>query len=255
MAKSENGPESGAVELDVLVHNPSDGVLLDLIENPLLAESHVLAMLERLDLSGKVIEAIARKGTWSASEAVRMRFASHPQTPRRIAVAAARQLYLFDLVRVSLLPSAPGDIRRLGEELILARTPHLTLGEKLTLARRGSARVAGALLAGGHPRVIAPALENPRLTESQILKVLAKPDAPEMVVAEISRHPKWSCQYNVRLALIRNPRTPPAALARLLPLLKWNDVEDIVAAGTLPPAARELALEELKSRSAEGAKG
>jgi len=37
---------------------------------------------------------------------------------------------------------------------LLARLPQLPLGQKITLARRGPARVAGALLAEGHAQVI-----------------------------------------------------------------------------------------------------
>ena len=85
-----------------------------------------------------------------------------------------RQLFLFDLVRLSLLPSAPADIRRVAEEVILTRVPHLPVGEKLTLARRGPARVAGAILAEGHAQAIKLALANAFLTESQVLRVLAK---------------------------------------------------------------------------------
>ena len=106
---------------------------------------------------------------------MRLRLARHPRTPRRFAIALLRQLYLFDLVRLSLLPSAPAEIRRVAEELMVSRVPQLPIGQKLTLARRGPARVVGALLAEGHPQAIKLALANAFLTESQVLKVLTKP--------------------------------------------------------------------------------
>ena len=168
---------------------------------PISTRPHVTQLLERLDLPASVLAAVADAGKWTASEGVRLRLARHPRTPRRIAIALLRQLFLFDLVRVSLLPSAPADIRRAAEGIILARVPHLAVGEKLSLARRGPSRIAGAVLAEGHPQAVKLALANSFLTESQLLKVLAKPDVPERVVAAIAQHPKWSCQYNVRLGL------------------------------------------------------
>ena len=105
----------------------------------------------------------------------------------------------------------------MAEEVILTRVPHLPVGEKLTLARRGPSRVAGAILAEGHAQAIKLALANAFLTEAQVLKVLAKPGVPERVVAAIAQHSKWSCQYNVRVALVRNAHTPAACVLAIMP--------------------------------------
>jgi len=191
---------------------------------------------------------VAEKGKWTSSEGVRLRLARHPRTPRRIALSLVRQLYLFDLVRLSLLPSAPADIRRVAEEVILTRIPHLPVGEKLTLARRGPARVAGALLAEGHPQALKLVLANAFLTESQVLKALAKPGVPERVIAAVAQHSKWSTQYNVRVALVRNPGTPvPAALA-LLSSLNLHDLQDILKTEGLAAHLRKHVQQELKRR-------
>jgi len=214
-------------ELKLLIHEANEEFLLAVLENPNLEEPHVVLMLERLDLPASVLSAIAGEGKWSSSESIRLRLARHPRTPKRFALAAVRQLFLFDLVRLSLLPSAPADIRRVAEEVILARVPHLAVGEKLTLARRGPSRVAGAILAEGHPQALKLALGNAFLTESQILKVLAKAGIPERVIVAIAYHPKWSCQYNVRVALVRHSQTPAAAVQAFLPQLTLGDLKQI----------------------------
>jgi hypothetical protein len=237
-------------ELKSLVHEASEEVLLALLDNSNLEEPHITLMLDRLDLPANVLSAIAAQGKWSASEAVRLRIARHPRTPKRFALSAVRQLYLFDLVRLTLVPSAPADIRRVAEELIVTRVPHLPVGEKLTLARRGPSRVAGALLAEGHPQAIKLALGNPFLTESQVLKVLAKPGVPERVVAAIARHSKWSCHYNVRAALIRNPHTPVSCVLAFLPNLTLRDLKDIATLETLAPHLRRYIKQELTRRAA-----
>src|SRR5271154_3696972 len=177
---------ASADELNALLHEATEDILLAVLDNPNLNESHVTLLLERLDLSANVISALAGQGKWAASEGVRARLARHPRTPKRIALASLGQLYLFDLVKIALLPSAPGDIRRKAEDIILTRVPHLPVGEKLTLARRGPGRVAGALLAEGHAQAIKLALANSFLTEAQVLRALAKPGVPERVVAAIA---------------------------------------------------------------------
>ena len=247
--RTERAKSAPAGELSSLIHETDDQTLLALLENPAVEEPHVVQMLERLDLSANVLAAIAEKGKWTASEGVRLRLARHPRTPRRFALALLRQLYLFDLVRLSLLPSTPAEIKRVAEELIVTRVPHLPVGQKLTLARRGTSRVAGALLAEGHPQAIKLTLANAFLTESQILKVLAKPGVPERVVAAIAQHPKWSVQYNVRVALIRNPHTPVPVVLAFLPNLTLRDLKDLATLEGITPHVRKYLQREFSRRT------
>jgi hypothetical protein len=247
-ARAEHARFAPAEELNAIVHDAEEEILLALLENPRLEESHISTMLERLDLPARVLRVVGEQGKWTASEGIRLRLARHPRTPRRIALAMLRQLFLFDLVRLALLPSAPPEIRRLAEEIILTRVPHLPVGEKLTLARRGPARVAGALVAEGHPQAVKLALDNPRLTESQVLKVLAKAATPPRAVGAIAEHPKWSCQYNVRVALVRNAHTPPPAALAFLPNLTLRDLKDIAALEALGPHLKKYMRQELARR-------
>jgi len=241
---------SGA-ELTSLVHEAAGEALLALLENPNLDEAHVRLLLERLDLPAEALTAIAERADWAASESVRLGLARHPHTPKRIALAAVRQLYLLDLVRLSLLPSAPADIRRLAEDAIVARLPQLPLGQKLTLARRGPARVAGALIAEGHPKAVKLALDSAFLTESQVLKVLANRNVPARAVTAVAQHPKWSRHYHVRIALVRNPHTPPPAVLAFLPDLTLRDLAEIAKLQDLPPHVRKY-VEQERARRASG---
>jgi hypothetical protein len=243
--KARSAPKD---DLQALIHESDEETLLALLENPLLEESHISQMLERLDLSANVLTTITEKAKWTTSEGVRLRLARHPRTPRRFAMALLRQLYLFDLVRLSLLPSTPAEIRRVAEELMITRVPQLPIGQKLTLARRGPARVVGALLAEGHPQAIKLALANAFLTESQVLKVLAKAGVPERVVAAIAQHPRWAVQYNVRVALVRNPRTPIPVVQAFLPNLTLRDLNDLAEREGVSPHVRRYIQKELSRR-------
>jgi hypothetical protein len=237
-------------ELKSLVHSAAENTLLALLENPLLDESHIKLLLDRQDLPVKVLSAVASQGKWMSAEGARFRVARHPRTPKPVALAALRQLYLLDLVRLCLLPSTPPDIQRAAEEIILAKAPHLPVGEKLTLARRGPARVVGALLAEGHPQAIKLALDNAFLGESQVLKVLATPGVPERVIAAIAHHPKWSCVYNVRAALLRNAHAPLPAMLAFLPDLTLRDLKDIATLEDLNSDVRQHIEREFARRAA-----
>ncbi len=249
LTATQHARSASADQIKVLVHDANEATLLALIENPSFEEPNVIQLLERLDLTAKLLSALADTSQWTSSERVRLRLAGHPRTPRRIALALLRQLFLFDLVSVSLQPSAPADIRRAAEGIILARIPHLPVGEKLTLARRGPSRIAGAVLAEGHPQAIKLALGNGFLTESQVLKVLAKPDVPERVVIAIAQHAKWSCRYNVRLGLMRNAHTPAPVVLAMLPNLTEGDLKEIAKLEPLAPHLKKYVQHELKLRA------
>lgn len=249
LAAAQHARSATSEEIKALVHDANEVILLALLENPNFEEPHVIQLLERLDLSSSLLSAVADTGKWASSERVRLRLARHPRTPKRIALALLRQLFLFDLVSISLQPSAPADVRRAAEGIILARIPHLPVGEKLTLARRGPSRIAGAVLAEGHPQAIKLALGNGLLTESQVLKVLAKPDVPERVVIAIAQHAKWSCQYNVRLALMRNAHTPAPVVLAILPNLTILDLKELTKLEPLAPHLRKYIEREFERRA------
>jgi hypothetical protein len=161
----------------------------------------------------------------------------------------------MDLVQFSLSPSVSAELKRHAEEYIIARLPQLPLGQRITLARRGPARVAGALIATGHAQVLEIALDNPRLTEAQVLKVLWRDNLPQVVVLTVANHRKWSQHYNVRLALVRNSSTPLAIVLSYLPQLTVVDLRELAAPGIVPENLRKYLLAEagLETRSRGGA--
>ncbi len=247
---------ASADEINSLVYEADEKILFALLENPNFQEKHAELLAARADVSQAVLAALAEaeKGKWMGSESVRLRLAQHPHSPRRVAMAAVRQLFLFDLVRLSFLPAAPPDIRRLAEEAILARVPHLPIGEKLTLARRGPPRVAAAILADGHPQAMKLALANSYLTESQVLKTLAKDGLSERVAEAIAAHPKWSCLYNVRVALARNRSVPAERVQTFVSDLTLRDLTDLAKLTEVSRGLRGVIMRELDRRKAKNEK-
>jgi len=231
------------------LHDERIEVITALLGNPALEPEHVSILLERKDLPAAVLDSIAKKKVWSAHAAVRRKLAAHPHTPRRIATRLLRELYLLDLIQLTLQPAVAADLRRLAEELILARIGQLPLGQKRMVARRGSARVSGALLADANLGVVSLALDNPFLTESQILKTLARVSLPAENVAAIARHRKWSSHITVRLALVRHPRAPLERILAFLPELTLGDIEDLFSLAQLPSNLRQYLQHELARRS------
>lgn len=236
--------------LPALLGAESPEVLAALLENPNFDEGLLCRLLERKDLSGELLQRVARKPEWIKVYAVRLRLARHPHTPRLISLAIIRQLYLFDLAQISLLPSAAAEVRRLAEEIILNRIPQLPLGQKLSLARRGSGRVAAALLVEGLAQAVPLALDNAFLNETHLLRVLSRAGLAPAVVAAIAKHAKWSYSMNIRFALVRHPLTPLARVMAFLPDLTLPNLRDLLRLTSLRTDLRKYLENEVARRAA-----
>src|SRR5258708_9528912 len=241
-------------ELAGLLHHPSMDVLLALLENPALDETHVCLLLERKDLRGEILEEVARRKPLLKSYRGKRSLALHPRTPRLVSLRLLRDLFLMDLVQITLLPGISAELKLNAEEQLLARLAQLPLGQTITLARRSPARVAGALLAEGHAQVVSIVLDNPYLTEAQILRVLSREKLPAAVIPAIVGHRKWSITYNVRLALVRQRSAPLATILSYLPELTVSDLRELAAPGIVPEDLRKYLQAEVQRRMRAGEK-
>ncbi len=243
-------PPSSAIStpsLEASIHNISPDELLRAAANPALTEDLALSLLKRADLPIEILEQLSKNASVLKMRKVKLALASHPHTPRRVSVPLIRQFYTFDLMKVSLAPSVPADLKVAADDLLISRLKSVTLGERLALARRGSGRIAGAMLLDGDARVMQIALENSRLTETFVIQSVLRPEAKAALVQAVAHHPKWSFRREVRIALLR---TEYLSLARALefsrgfpaPLLR-----DVLHSSRLPVRIKEQILRETQA--------
>jgi hypothetical protein len=250
----ERARAAAGEELALLLHHHSPDVLLALLDNPALDETQLCLLLDRKDLPKEILEEVARRRPLLKNYRVRRALAFHPRTPRLASLRLIRELYLMDLVQLTLLPGISVELKRNAEEQLVARLPQLPLGQKITLARRGTGRVAGALLAEGHAQVLSVVLDNGSLTEAQVLKALSRERLPVGVVKAIAQHRKWSHTYNVRLALVRHPNSTLSTILAYLPELTVSDLRELASPGIVSENLRKYLLAEIQQRIRRGEK-
>ncbi|HXQ97344.1 MAG TPA: hypothetical protein VN774_02790 [Candidatus Limnocylindrales bacterium] len=222
-----------------------------LLSDSRLDETHLYLLLERKDLPGTFLQEVAKRRDLLRSYQIKRSVTFHPHVPRLTALRLVRELYLMDLVKLSQSPLTAGDLQRVAEEQVISRLAQLPLGEKIALAKQASARVLGALISEGHARVSAPALNNPRLTEAQVLKVLTKEKLTADLLASLGRHPRWSVLPNVRLALLRHPHAPLELAPKLLSHLNLADLQALVKLKTISTAIRRHIEHEISCRMSD----
>lgn len=225
---------------------PETNVAQDLASPSALTEDQALALLKRSDLQAEVLEQLSKNGSVMKSRKVKLAVAKHPRTPRHVSLPMVRHLFTFDLMLVALTPAVAADIKKAADESLINRLETVSAGEKLTLARRGSGAVAAALLHDAEARIVQAALENSRLVESTVIRAIVKSGAPAIFVRAVCDHPKWSLRREVRVALLRNEKTPfghALEFARGLPAAL---VREVLHASRLPKAVKASILQELK---------
>ena len=161
------------------------------------------------------------------------------------------------VARLFLVASPQGELpqqlqKQLGPERPLRPADRpLTLGERKALARTHRRDKLLLLIRDPHPQVVAILLDNPHVTEQDIVKIAAmRPAVPESL-QKLATHPRWSVRHAVKRALVLNPSTPLADAIRIATTLRAAELEELAADHALPEALRKHAselLDELQSR-------
>jgi hypothetical protein len=230
------------VPLEEAIHSTSAEVLKAAAADPGLNEDLALALLKRGELPPEVLDQISKNAAVAKSRKAKLAVVGHPRTPRYVSVALLRQLFTFDLMKVALTPVIPGDIKAAAEEALIKRLEGLSSGERMSLARRASGRVVGALLLDSETRVIQTALENPRLTEALVIKALMRTGSSAAFVRSVCEHTKWSLRREIRVALLQNEKTPPRFAEEFAKALPVARLKEILQSSRLPEAVKSRLL-------------
>ena len=259
--RSQSVPEHGLAEavqrartargepLEALLYHRAREVQEALLENPHLREQHLAVLLARRDLAREVVASIAGNKQWMKSYVLKVAVLKHPKTPRHLALPLIKFLYLIDLMMIARTPGASPELKRLAEDALLAQRAGLPLGERLTLARRGSQRIAAELLLDAEARVIRAALDNPALTEASVGTALLSERSTGNLVDVVACDPRWSLKSSVKLSLVRNRHLSLARFASILSQLTLGDLRDLAADRRVAPNLRAYVQKIVQTRS------
>jgi hypothetical protein len=176
--------------------------------SPGLTEDAALGLVKNADVTAEALARLAKNPIASKSRKLVVALASHPRTPRHVSIPLLRGMFTFDLMNLALTPAVAPDVKRAAEEQLIMRLESLPVGQKITLARRASGRIAAALLQTSDQRIISPALDNKQLTEALVVQALMKPRAPERLYVTVADHASWQLRREIQIALLRSGNTP-----------------------------------------------
>ena len=114
-ANCERARAATGEELAALLHHHSADVLLALLDNPALDEAQLCVLLNRKDLPAEILEEVAARKPLLKNYRVKRALAFHPRTPRLANLRLIRELYLMDVVQLTLLPGTSAELKRIAE--------------------------------------------------------------------------------------------------------------------------------------------
>ncbi len=207
---------------------PRDELVSFVTENlRYLAEDEAIAVLENPYVSPKICQLIAQNTRVTGFYSVRLKLVTLRQTPQAHAVKLVHYLYWPDLVRLSVQVTIPAIVRRAIDTLLVNRVEKLSLGEKISSARRCSQALIKALLFEPDPKIFEALLVNQRLREEELVFFAGSPQATAEKLTLLASDRKWSSRYAIRKALVLNPLTPRSLAASQLRFLSKRDLGQI----------------------------
>jgi hypothetical protein len=236
--------------LERLIHSTDEADLRAAAANPHLNEDLGLALLKRRDISSTVLQDLAKNTEALKTRSILVALVCHPRTPRFISLPASRTLHTFEMMNVAMQPAVPADLKIAVEQSIIDRLENMSLGERITLAKRGSTRIAERLLRDPELQIIQLALVNSHLTEACVVRTLMIEDeVDERFLKLVAEHPKWSLRTDVRAALLRNPKTPMGTAIKIVHQLPADVARDALKNSNLPTSVKNYLMIEVQNRT------
>ena len=216
-----------------------------------LTEDEALEILANRFCTPQLCQKIAQNVRLTSYYTVRERLVAHRLTPRPQALKFVHYLYWNDLLRLSVDVLVAPAVRRALDLQLLNKLTQLTLGERITTARSCSREVAKSLLSDPDPKVFAALLNNPRLTEDDLIWSVTTERCGREQICLLADDRKWSHRTAIRKAIVLCKLTPRSVAASQLRHLSRADRAAMLAHPALSTFLRRC-IERLEPRALEG---
>lgn len=118
----------------------------------------------------------------------------------------------------------------------------MNVSQKMRLASRASRLERQVLLRDSSPQVLMSLLVNPQIDQQEVRELVRSPHAASGVLQHVAKDKRWSNHYEIRLALVKNPKTPTPLAQRLLSTLRKPDLQALAKSSNVREAIKGTAL-------------
>jgi len=131
---------------------------------------------------------------------------------------------------------------------LYAQILNMTVSEKIKLATVGNREARNILIKDPNRIVTVAVMNSPKLKEEDVLSYAINRSLSDEVVKQISLKREWLQNYKIKLALIKNPKTPPTVSLKLLNHILEKDLRNIAKDKNVNPLVSRQALRVLDKK-------
>ncbi len=126
---------------------------------------------------------------------------------------------------------------------------NMTAGEKIKLAHTGDRSIRNLLIKDKNRIVALSVLKNPKLTEQEVTMTASSTNTSEEILRDIANSREWMKSYNIKMAMVCNPRTPLSSSLKLIDYLRERDLKAMAKNKGVPGVLKAAAERKLKLKS------
>ncbi len=124
----------------------------------------------------------------------------------------------------------------------------MNAAQKVRLAMMGNREARDLLIHDPSKMISLAVLRNPKINENEIIKYAQQKNMSQEVILAIAKNERWMKKYEVKLALVSNPKTSLTVAIKFLSHIHERDLKSLARDKNISPvlsrAAHETALKK-----------
>ncbi|MEJ2364358.1 MAG: hypothetical protein P8075_06575 [Deltaproteobacteria bacterium] len=238
--------QTGSRELRALLLKDGNSEVQDaVISNSRITEVEIVAFARSAKIGPPLLGKIAANRDWLKNYQLRLALVNNPKTPLPLALKLITTLRDADLTNLAKSKVLPEEVVVAAEKTIAQRAPttpqhekedkraksryqeiqDLAVPEKVKLAMSGDKEARSILIKDSNKQIQMAVLDSPRITEPEIVAIANSRNVGEDILRKIASNRDWMKNYQVRVGLINNPKTPLTIGLRMINTLMISDLK------------------------------
>lgn len=132
---------------------------------------------------------------------------------------------------------------------LYAQLSSMTISQKVRRATLGTGAERMLLVRDANRLVATAAATSPLMNESEAARIAASRSVSDDVLRIIAQNRDFTRNYQVKLNLVSNPRTPFTFSSRIIPLLRDNDLRSLSKSKNVPGAISTAVRQQLQRKT------
>lgn len=124
----------------------------------------------------------------------------------------------------------------------------LKVAEKIKMGLTGDKEWRSLMIKQANKLIQGAVLKNPRITDGEVLAIAKNKSSSEDLVRMILLNKDWMKNYDIKMALVTHPKTPPPKAMRLVPFLGLKDLKQLAKSRQVSTLVATAARKELDLR-------